>query len=70
MRTLFSSNLFSSNGMTLLLMGVLLLFASAIGRVTATNVGQWLQGTALRTERATVPAPERFAVATVDWSRR
>lgn len=62
--------MFSGNGMTLLLMGVLLLFASAIGRVTATNVGQWLQGSALRTERAAVPAPERLAVAAVDWGKR
>jgi len=53
MRGLFDSNVLMAGAM-----GVLLLLASAVGRVTATNVTGWLGGMQARAERVSVEAPE------------
>jgi hypothetical protein len=59
----FNSSVFNSNLMTIGLMGVLLLLASAVGRVTAANVSGWLAGSQYRAERAHAAAPGRMDMA-------
>ncbi len=47
------------------LMGVLLLLASAVGRVTATNVGAWLGVPTARTQHADAASPGQLDAALV-----
>lgn len=56
-------NVFDSNLVTIALLGVLLLLASAVGRVTASNVGGWVARAQGHAQRASAPEPERFDVA-------
>ena len=48
---LLNSGLFNSNVLMISLMGVLLLMASAVGRITANNLGNWLTKPQPRIER-------------------
>jgi len=63
--------LLNSNVMTVGAMGVLLLLASAVGRVTATNMTGWLGNMRTRAEHVRIAAPERATLAAYpSWTVR
>ena len=56
-------NLFQSNVVMISQLGVLLLLASAVGRVTATNLSAWLSGSPARLQKASTDAAGGIDVA-------
>jgi hypothetical protein len=64
-------SVFHSNVVTIGLMGVLLLLASAVGRVTATNVNAWLSGYQARPQQMSTDAPAGTDLAALSaWKVR
>lgn len=64
-------NAFDGNWMTISLMCVLLLLASAVGRVTATSVGTWLSTAAAPSHAAgAAPSGNLDAALLTAWRSR